>query len=95
MSSTKDQAEQQAELYRIFSNATRLQILWALAEGELSVGELAEAAETSLQNTSQHLHLMLDRGLLTSRREGQTIYYRIADWDAIRACLFGVEWPEK
>jgi DNA-binding transcriptional ArsR family regulator len=91
MSSTKDQAEQQAELYRIFSNATRLQILWALAEGELSVSELAEAAETSLQNTSQHLHLMLDRGLLTSRREGQTIYYRIADWDAIQACLFGTE----
>jgi DNA-binding transcriptional ArsR family regulator len=34
---------------------------------------------------------MLDRGLLTSRREGQTIYYRIADWDAIQACLFGTE----
>jgi len=54
-------------------------ILWVLAKGEKSVGEIAAAVEASLQNTSQHLRLMKDRGILTGRREGQTIYYRIAD----------------
>jgi DNA-binding transcriptional ArsR family regulator len=73
----KNLASQQADLYRVLSNATRLRILWTLADQELSVGEIAAAAETSLQNTSQHLHLMQDKGILTSRREAQTIYYRI------------------
>jgi DNA-binding transcriptional ArsR family regulator len=86
-SDLKELAIQQAELYRVFSNATRLQILWALEEGELSVGEIAAVAETSLQNISQHLHLMLDKGLLTSRREAQTIYYRIADNETVQRCL--------
>ncbi len=86
-SDLKELAIQQAELHRVFSNATRLQILWALEEGELSVGEIAAVAEASLQNTSQHLHLMLDKGLLSARREAQTIYYRIADDEAIQRCL--------
>lgn len=80
-------AEQQADIYKVFSNATRLRILLALAEQELSVGEIAAAAETSLQNTSQHLHLMYDKGILTSRRESQTIYYRIADNEMMRRYL--------
>ena len=80
-------ANQQADIYKVFSNATRLRILLALADRELSVGEIAAAAETSLQNTSQHLHLMYDKGILTSRRESQTIYYRIADNEMMKRYL--------
>ena len=83
----KNLAIQQADLYRVLSNATRLRILWTLADQELSVGEIAAAAETSLQNTSQHLHLMQDKGILISRREAQTIYYRIADDERVRRYL--------
>jgi DNA-binding transcriptional ArsR family regulator len=83
----KNLATQQANLYRVLSNPTRLCILWALANRELSVGEIAAAAETSLQNTSQHLHLMQDKGILLSRRKAQTIYYRITDDEIVRRYL--------
>lgn len=80
----KAQARQQADFYRVFSNATRLCILCALADRELSVGEIAESVETSLQNVSQHLHLMQDKGILASRRESQTVYYRITDYEMVK-----------
>lgn len=83
----KNLAEKQADIYKVFGNATRLRILWALADRELSVSEIAAAAGTSLQNTSQHLHLMQDKGILTSRRESQTIFYRIADNEMMKRYL--------
>ena len=70
-------AQNQAELCSVFGHPSRVLILWALAERELSVGDIASAIERSLQNTSQHLHLMKDKGILTSRRDGNTIYYRV------------------
>jgi ArsR family transcriptional regulator, virulence genes transcriptional regulator len=70
-------AKERAQVCSIFGNPSRVLILWALGERELSVGDIASAIECSLQNTSQHLHLMKDRGLLTSRRDGNTIYYRV------------------
>ncbi|MEJ2596732.1 MAG: metalloregulator ArsR/SmtB family transcription factor [Anaerolineales bacterium] len=70
-------AEEQAKFCSVFSNARRIQILWALADRELSVGAIAEAVGSSLQNVSQHLSRMKDSNLVSSRREGQTVYYRI------------------
>ena len=70
-------AEEQANFCSVFSNARRIQILWALADRELSVGAIAEAVGSSLQNVSQHLSRMKDTNIVSSRREGQTIYYRI------------------
>lgn len=75
--STEHLAEQQADFCRIFSNARRVQILWALMDRELSVGAIAEEVGSSLQNVSQHLSKMKDYNLVSSRRDGQTIYYRI------------------
>lgn len=72
-------AEAQANLYQAFNHPRRMLILWVLGKQEMSVGEIAAAVETSLQNTSQHLRLMKERGILTCRRDGQTIYYRVAD----------------
>jgi DNA-binding transcriptional ArsR family regulator len=70
-------AEEQANFCRVFGNARRVRILWALADGELSVGTIAEAVSSSIQNVSQHLSVMKSHDLVTARREGQTIYYRI------------------
>lgn len=70
-------AEEQAKFCGIFSNARRIQILWALADGELSVGAIAEAVGSSLQNVPQHLSRMKDFNIVSCRRECQTIYYRI------------------
>ena len=82
----KQLAESQAEIYRIFSHSNRIQIFWLLMENEMSVNEIAESIEASVQNTSQHLRLMKSSGILDTRRDGQTIYYRIADTDIGSYC---------
>jgi ArsR family transcriptional regulator, virulence genes transcriptional regulator len=79
-------AKQQATICRVFGNPTRVLILWALMEKELSVGEVAATVDTSLQNTSQHLRLMQDRGILGSRREGNAVYYHILYSDLMSNC---------
>jgi DNA-binding transcriptional ArsR family regulator len=70
-------AEEQANFCRVFSNARRIQILWALMDRELSVGAVAEAVNSSVQNVSQHLSKMKEYNIVSSRRVGQTIYYRV------------------
>ncbi len=72
-------AKEQAKMFRIFGNSRRILIFCLLLEHELSVGEIAEQVGASLQNTSQHLRLMKDKGVVSSRRDGQTIYYSIPD----------------
>lgn len=70
----------------MFGNIQRVLIVWALCERELSVSEIAAMLDSSLQNTSQHLNLMKDKGVLVSRREGREIYYRIVDSEMVREC---------
>jgi DNA-binding transcriptional ArsR family regulator len=70
--------EEQAEIHQVLSNPSRLLILCALLEKELSVGEIAEQIGASLQNTSQHLRLMKDKGILEAHRDGQTVIYQLA-----------------
>jgi DNA-binding transcriptional ArsR family regulator len=70
-------AKEQAEFYQVFSSERRILILWLLESHELPVSEIAERIGASIQNTSQHLRLMRDKGILDSRRDGQTIYYHI------------------
>jgi ArsR family transcriptional regulator, virulence genes transcriptional regulator len=72
-----ESAQSQAALCGVFGNPSRVLILWTLGERELSVGDIATIIECSLQNTSQHLRRMKDKGILASRREGNTIYYRV------------------
>jgi len=82
----KASAETQASICSVFANAKRVMILWSLAEQERSVGEIASSIEASLQCTSQHLHLMKKMGILDSRRDGQTIYYRIVNNNLNEKC---------
>jgi DNA-binding transcriptional ArsR family regulator len=79
-------AEKKAEIFQVFSNAKRVLIFWVLSKDELSVNEIAEAIDSSIQNTSQHLRLMKASKILESRRDGQTIYYSIADNEIGRYC---------
>jgi len=81
------QARRQAEFCQIFSSARRVLILYSLIGQELSVGDIASTVGASLQNTSQHLRLMKEKGVVSSRREGQTIYYRIAENELMKDCL--------
>jgi ArsR family transcriptional regulator, virulence genes transcriptional regulator len=74
------QAAEAADVLRALANERRLSILCILVErGEASVNALAAAIGLSQSALSQHLARMRDEGLVTYRRERQTLWYRIAD----------------
>jgi ArsR family transcriptional regulator, virulence genes transcriptional regulator len=74
------QAVEVAGILRALANERRLMILCKLVEcGEANVSALAEAVDLSQSALSQHLAKMRDEGLVTFRRESQTLWYRIAD----------------
>ena len=75
-----------ARICRTLAHAKRIEILSLLREGELSVSELAKQMGVSLPNASQHLSILRDKGVVAARREGVTIYYRVADPRIIQAC---------
>jgi len=73
-------AAEAAQMLRLLANERRLLLLCQLAaEGEAAVGALADSVGLSPSALSQHLARLRDDGLVTTRREAQTIYYRIAD----------------
>ena len=83
---TQELAVKQAALCGLFGSAKRVLILWALRDRELSVSEIALSIGASLQNTSQHLRLMEDKGILASHRERQRVYYKIVDHELMQGC---------
>jgi DNA-binding transcriptional ArsR family regulator len=73
-------ATRAAAMLRTLGNEQRLLLLCLLIEhDELTVGQLQEQVELSQSALSQHLARMREDGLVTSRREGQSMYYRIDD----------------
>lgn len=91
-------AEAKAALYdqfamvgKAFSNGRRAELVDVLAQGERSVDALAEQIDQSVANTSQHLQVLARSGLVTSRRDGNRILYRLASehveslWETLRA----------
>jgi DNA-binding transcriptional ArsR family regulator len=74
----QDSAAEAEELLKAMANRHRLIILCQLIDHERSVGELANILDLRDANVSQHLALLRKDGLVTTRREGQTIWYSIA-----------------
>ena len=74
-----DMVSLQAAFCTIFSSPVRLQIMNMLGAGEQSVGALAGQLNVSMANVSQHLRLMRNQGAVGFRREGKTVYYRVAN----------------
>ena len=68
---------------KLLADPTRLQILWALLHGEHSVGELADHLGVPPAGVSQHLAKLRLARLVTTRRDGNRIYY-LADDDHVR-----------
>ena len=72
-------AERASALLKTLGHRDRLMILCSLAEGERAVGELAEALGLAQSALSQHLARMRAEGLVASRRESQSVFYRLND----------------
>lgn len=70
-------------LLKGLANENRLIILCVLAEGECSVGQLNQRIDLSQSALSQHLAVLREQGLVLTRRESQTIYYRLAETPAL------------
>jgi ArsR family transcriptional regulator, virulence genes transcriptional regulator len=76
----EQKALQAADMLRALANERRLMILCKLVEwGEANVGRLAEAVGLSQSALSQHLAKMREEGIVTFRRDAQTVWYRIGD----------------
>ena len=86
-------AEQAAAMLRTLGNEHRLLLLCLLIEhGELSVGAMQEHVELSQSALSQHLARLRDDGLVSTRREAQTIFYALAPGpaEAVIRTLHGI-----
>ena len=80
------EVDQLAALFRVLGNDTRLRILHTIARtGEASVSEIADAVGASAQAVSNHLQRMSDQQIVSTRRDGNRIYYRLID-----PCVGGV-----
>lgn len=80
MAKLEQRAAEAALHLKLMANEHRLLILCRLlVEQEMAVGDLAGAVGLSQSALSQHLAKMRDEGLVATRREGQTIFYRVAD----------------
>ncbi|WP_284946610.1 ArsR/SmtB family transcription factor [Acidisoma cladoniae] len=91
LASFETKANQVADTLKAIGNARRLMLLCKLVErGEVTVGDLARDVGLSSSACSQHLAKMRDEGLVTFRRDSQTLWYRIADArvEALLATLY-------
>lgn len=77
-------AGEAARLLKLLSNERRLLLLCRLVGGEATVNALADAVGLSQSALSQHLAKLREDGLVTFRRDGTTLHYRIADKHAER-----------
>ena len=68
-----------AAVGRALADPKRLCVLECLARGEQSVGDLSSQVGCQVPNMSQHLAVLRSAGLVTTRRDGSTIYYRLSD----------------
>ena len=80
----EESAGRAATLLRLLGNERRLMVLCQLADGELSVSEIQSRVGLSQSALSQHLALLREEGVVATRRESQSIYYRIVDHAALR-----------
>ncbi len=70
--------EKVAECLKLMAHPVRLRIVEILSKGRYAVGEIAEMCGVAPNQTCEHLRLLKNHGLLTSKREGRAVYYSIA-----------------
>jgi len=78
--------ELHARICQALSNPKRLEVIDCLRDGELPVISLAELTHISQANLSQHLAIMREKGIVTARREGLNVYYRLSNPKITQAC---------
>ncbi len=75
-----------ARYFGMLSEPTRLRILHSICQDELSVSAIVATTGATQTNVSRHLGLMLAAGVVSRRREGNTVYYRVTDPEFVEIC---------
>ena len=75
-----------ADTFRVMSAPMRLKIISCLCNGEKNVGQLLQEIDTTQPNMSQHLQTLLQAGVLSRRRDGVQMYYRIVNDNVVNLC---------
>jgi len=75
-----------AEMCKVLASPNRLMILALLGKRDMSVGEIARSMEVHISNVSQHLRILKQHNVVSSRKEGQTVYYSLVDRRMVTAC---------
>ena len=70
---------QAAQAVKAIAHPLRLKILCILGDQEISVQDIVEQVGTSQSNISQHLSILRDKGVLTTRKDANRVFYRIGD----------------
>ena len=76
----------QADVCKTMANPVRMEIIYALKEGEKTVSELVGMMGLNKSNISQHLAILKSAGVVGTRRDGQNIFYSIANEKILEAC---------
>ena len=76
---SEDELSDLAELFKIFGDSTRIKILFDLFQGEKNVTEICDDLEMNQSAVSHQLKILKVSKLITSRRDGKAVYYRLAD----------------
>ncbi|MBN1114686.1 MAG: winged helix-turn-helix transcriptional regulator [Oligoflexia bacterium] len=82
----KDIIKMQSEAYKTFSNPARLQIIQLLCNEEMSAGELVKETGISKANLSQHMSMLVKNSVVKARKQGNYVYYSLADEKIEEAC---------
>ncbi|MFO1322932.1 MAG: metalloregulator ArsR/SmtB family transcription factor [Burkholderiales bacterium] len=75
-----------ARYFGVLSEPTRLKILHTICQDERSVSAIVAATGATQTNVSRHLALMLQAGVVSRRRDGNAVYYRVADPEFVEIC---------
>lgn len=75
-----------AAYFSVLSEPTRLKIMHAICDGERTVSQIVDATGATQTNISRHLGMMYRHGVLTRRRDGNQIFYSVADATMIELC---------
>jgi rhodanese-related sulfurtransferase/predicted transcriptional regulator len=79
-----------ARVAKALASPVRMELLEALAQGERSVDELARAIDVPMANASHHLQVLRDGGLVSSRRDGIQMIYRLTDEAEVTGIVAGI-----
>lgn len=82
--------ERLAELFKLLSDSSRLNILWCICQGECNVGQICAMTDLTQANVSKHLQVLRMGGVVSCRKEGTMRIYSLADSRFLNLCAQSV-----